>query len=59
MTEAERKSIVRELERLGWIYNPRTDRFCDVARELEWKHAIGLIPGLKLEDLMSSSPREE
>jgi hypothetical protein len=59
MTEAERKSMVRELERLGWIYDPRTDRFHDAARELEWKDAIGLIPGLTLEDLLPSSPREE
>ena len=49
--EAERSQALRELERLGWIYDPDTKTFHDGAREREWKDVIGLVPGMTCEDL--------
>jgi hypothetical protein len=58
MTEAERKQVIRELERLGWIYDPKTDKFRDAARERRWKDVIRLVPIMTAEDRVSDFPRE-
>jgi hypothetical protein len=42
---------IRGLERLGWIYDPRTDKFHNGSREAEWKDLIGLVPRLTSDDL--------
>ena len=49
--EAERGQALRELERLGWTYDPSTKKFHDGAREREWRDVIGLVPGMTCDDL--------
>jgi hypothetical protein len=43
MTDAERKQIVRELERRGWTYDPDDDTFCNGELRLQWKDALLLM----------------
>jgi hypothetical protein len=51
MSSGEEKAVLRELERLGWIYDPSTDRFRNDGRELTWNGVIGLVPGMTCDDL--------
>jgi hypothetical protein len=55
MTDAELQPILRELERLGWIYDPAEEVFRNGESQLKWDDALSLVPQL----MPTDSPQKQ
>jgi hypothetical protein len=47
------KALESALAARGWRYDAQTELFMEGERQLDWEEVLGLLPGLKREDLVA------